>query len=84
MKKVIILRGVSGSGKSTFANIIKNGSDSVVIVTTDDYFYDEMGNYNFKIEELTLAHQSCRDKFLQALNCEDVQTIIVANSSVTS
>ena len=49
MKKLIILRGVPGSGKSTYAkNLIKYLTDvgfTAVSYEADTYFYDKDGNY---------------------------------------
>ena len=40
---LILLRGVSGAGKSTIAPMFKNA----VLVSTDDFFLDEYGDYVF-------------------------------------
>ena len=53
-KLMYIIRGVSGSGKSTLANDL--GKDGVVL-STDDYFYDDDGNYNFDPKKLSTAHE---------------------------
>ena len=77
-KKLIIIRGVSGSGKSTVAKLF--GEDAV-ICTADDFFYDSDGNYNFNANHLSIAHEQCFRKFLRALNNPDVDTIVIANTN---
>ena len=58
-----LLRGVPGSGKSTFASFIWN---DYAICEADKFFYDKEGNYNFDATKLKLAHVWCfnqvRDK----------------------
>jgi predicted kinase len=56
-----LLRGVSGSGKSQRANAIAQSCDGV-IVTTDDFWNDEEGNYNFDYSLIGEAHNWAREK----------------------
>ena len=58
MKKVLTLvRGLPGSGKSSFSNFIWN---EYAIYETDKFFYDKEGNYNFDATKLKEAHEWCR------------------------
>ena len=57
-KKLYIVRGLPGSGKSTFAKALV-GSDFLVC-EADKFFYDEEGNYNFDASKLKEAHEQCR------------------------
>lgn len=63
MKKLILLRGLPGSGKTTFADfligIISMEAD-VTVCAADDFFYDENGMYNFDASLLHKAHLSCQ------------------------
>jgi predicted kinase len=60
MKTLFIVRGVPGSGKSTFAHAIWN---NYAICEADQYFIDkETGEYKFNPDELKNAHQWCRDE----------------------
>lgn len=82
MKTVLILRGVSGSGKTTFAETLAAlNPDRVAICTADDYFYDEQGNYNFNPAELGKAHLYCQSLFHVAMESENIDLIIVANTN---
>ena len=79
MRQCIILKGTSGSGKSSFAELIAQPS---VICTADDWFVNDKGNYNFDATKLGLAHGACREKFDIALSDESVQNIVIANTNV--
>lgn len=62
--KVIIMRGIPGSGKSTFArNYELRSSTKTVIVSADDYFKQQDGSYNFVPEKIGEAHAQCADSF---------------------
>lgn len=85
MKTLILLRGLPGAGKSTFANYIW---ESNAIFEADQYFYDEEGNYNFDAVKLPLAHKWCQLRVRHAMeeNQENPQyfsEIIVSNTSTT-
>jgi len=84
MKTVIILRGVSGSGKSTLANLLTSLNEKKVrVVTADDFFVDEHGNYNFDGTKIKYAHQDCYDKFINALEDSDCDVVVVANTNTS-
>jgi predicted kinase len=57
MKILTLLRGVPGSGKSTFANLMWT---EYAICEADKFFYDKEGNYNFDPSRLKDAHEWCR------------------------
>ena len=80
MRTVIILRGVSGSGKSTVAEFLATGSQDAKICTADDYFLDEEGNYKFDPLKLGAAHRACMEKFERALK-NDYYLVICANTN---
>lgn len=78
MKKrnLIILRGVSGSGKTTFCNLMPDA----VVCCADDYFTDKDGNYKWYPEGLGKAHTYCWNQFKDVLDNTD-KDIIVANTN---
>lgn len=91
IKNVIILRGVSGASKTTFAEYIRDlygrginasssDSDDCAICTADDFFYDKEGEYKFDATKLKYAHEACKNKFDAALN-KGIELIIVANTN---
>jgi uridine kinase len=77
-KTVIIVRGVSGVGKTTFANIV---AEPKVVCTADDYF-EQGGKYNFDPTKLGEAHKQSMNRFDQALMNPAVKNIVVANTNV--
>lgn len=76
-KTVIIVRGVSGVGKTTFANIV---AEPKVVCTADDYF-EQDGKYNFDPNKLGEAHKQSMDRFKEALYNPNVKNIVVANTN---
>ena len=75
---LVILRGSSGCGKSSVARLFRG---EVAICTADDYFYDELGKYNFNPDHLSIAHKQCQEKFVYALDNPDFDTIVIANTN---
>jgi predicted kinase len=81
MKTLIILRSVSGSGKSTCAEVIKAlNPSSVKVCCADDYFVDADGNYNFDASKLYAAHRECQINAKEAMEC-GYEMVIIANTN---
>ena len=60
MKNLYIIRGLPGSGKSTFAK--KLVGDDFLVCEADKYFIDkETGEYNFDFTKIKDAHKFCQD-----------------------
>ncbi len=72
-KDLILVRGVSGSGKSTFAETL-----GCPVFTADDYFMVD-GKYQFVASLLPDAHADCKAKVQRAMY-EGVERIAVANT----
>jgi len=84
MHKVIILRGVSGSGKSTkahelFHSACVNG-ESCIICSADDYMINALGKYEFNPKKLQQCHTACQLVFVNAL-IDDVNLVILDNTN---
>ena len=85
MKVLILLRGLPGSGKSTFANYMFSNN----IFEADQYFYDEDSNYNFDASKLHDAHKWCQSRVERAMECnldtegQYYSEIVVSNTSTT-
>jgi len=75
-KKLIIVRGIPGSGKTTFAEIL-----SRAICCADDYFMRK-GKYVWKAEKVGTAHEWCQRKCRRFMK-KQIDTIVVANTSTT-
>lgn len=85
-RTLLIIRGVSGSGKSTFANLVSSYcKDEIMhsIHTADDFFIDNQGNYNFDVQKLGKAHEWCINSVKIAMDFFGRPLVIVANTSTT-
>ena len=84
MKKMVVMRGCPGSGKSTFAKEIlalhKSVGEQGAIFSTDNYF-TAGPYYFFSREALGQAHQWNKWMVLQAAK-NDVPLIIVDNTNI--
>jgi predicted kinase len=56
---LFLVRGLPGSGKSTFATHIWN---EYAICEADKFFYDKEGNYNFDASKIKDAHAWCKNE----------------------
>ena len=75
MEKVLyIVRGVPGSGKTTFAKQL-----TANVFEADHYFYDNEGNYNFIPSEIKEAHKECQ-QFVGFAMESNIQKIAVSNT----
>ena len=54
-KRLILVRGIPGSGKSTFARSLGG-----VHYEADMFFLDEMSNYVFDVTKIKDAHSWCQ------------------------
>ena len=75
-KDLIIIRGIPGSGKSTFAEMV-----SRAICCADDYFMRD-GKYVWKAEKVGTAHAWCQRKCRRFMK-KQIGQIVVANTSTT-
>ena len=75
MEKVLfIVRGIPGSGKSTFAKQL-----TANVFEDDHYFYDNDGNYNFVSSEIKDAHKECNQFVGHAME-SSIEKIVVSNT----
>jgi predicted kinase len=75
MEKILyIVRGVPGSGKTTFAKLL-----TLNIFEADHYFYDTNGNYNFIPSEIKEAHKKCQ-QFVEYEMESGIPKIAVSNT----
>lgn len=82
-KIMYILRGISGSGKSTFANTFNNPIEHVVC-SADNYFTDRnTGVYNFNPSKLPAAHAACFRDAVEACQSDEIRIVIIDNTSTT-
>lgn len=80
--RLVILQGISGSGKSTWAQktreeLMSQGK-TVEICSADDYWGED---YNFNPRNLPRAHQVCQQKAVKAM-ANRVGVIIIDNTNI--
>ena len=80
-KNLYIVRGLPGSGKSTFARSI---AKSYQIFEADQYFM-KRGKYNFDMSKLKEAHDDCKQRVARRMrenlfNSIFFNTIVVSNT----
>jgi predicted kinase len=76
-KNLIIVRGIPGSGKTTFAKMIGRA-----ICCADDWHTDREGNYNWKPENVGKAHDWCKRKCRRFMK-KNINPVLVVNTSTT-
>lgn len=81
-KTLYILRSVSGAGKTTLARTLESCLHDCISTAADDYHYDNEGNYNFDIGNLSRAHEWCKTEVL--LNMRNERANIVVHNTNTS
>lgn len=79
MKTLIVIRGLSGSGKSTIASLICSGNEDRLMISSDDYFTSEDGVYSFDFTKLKEAHEWCKSEVASAMD-EEWGVIVVHNT----
>ena len=79
MKKMIILRGVPGSGKSTFVNLLTCLGDSTA--RSADKFFSRYGTYEFDSKLLGEAHAWCQENV--KLDCESGISLVIVDNTNT-
>ena len=80
-RTLYLLRGISGCGKSTLANNLLQLPDSVAFAA-DDYHTDENGNYNWKVKNVSKAHDWCKANVQDSM--EDLYDNIIVHNTNTS
>ena len=76
--KLILIRGVSGSGKSTHAKELLKQDPNLSHYEADMYFYNNEGKYIFDPTLLPEAHAWCKDQTEKDLR--NGKSVIVSNT----
>ena len=74
MKELLLLRGLPGSGKSTFARMLGG-----LHAEADMYFTDENGVYTFEPSKIKDAHKWCNELVEEWMK-EEQDKIVVSNT----
>lgn len=77
--KVVIVRGISGSGKTTW---LKRVYPEARVCSADHFFVAKDGSYQFDVEKLDEAHNFCLKKFL-GLIANETPLVAVDNTNLT-
>jgi len=77
MKKLFLLRGLPGSGKSSLAKSLMNAQTGHVEA---DMFFMKNGEYNFDASKLKEAHEWCRKQTDAYMKPHGFDTVIVSNT----
>lgn len=78
MSKLVIVRGIPGSGKSTFAKKLAKETDSAHFEA--DMFFIKDGEYHFDASKIKEAHEWCRDQVHKSIEAD--QSVVVSNTFV--
>lgn len=78
--RVVILSGISGSGKSTYAETMVKElvSGTFIICSADDYMIRD-GQYKFDPQQLEQAHNQCFRQFMEG--CQRNHPLIIADNT---
>jgi predicted kinase len=78
---LILLRGVPGSGKSTFANVIlqQPNNNPQEVLSADDFFVNNEGVYIFDGTKIKEAHNYCQFRCSERMR-QEISRIVVANT----
>lgn len=77
MKLVTIMRGIPGSGKSTYTKQFPNA-----VICSADHYFEKDGEYRFDKNKLGVAHHQCKMRFHAAL-IDGEEHVIVDNTNMT-
>lgn len=81
VKTLYLIRGVPGSGKSSFANELLKATIVDEVFEADQFFLGLDGRYLFDATKLGNAHAWCQSKTRLALSLG--QSVAVSNTSTT-
>ncbi|OHX66742.1 AAA family ATPase [Flammeovirga pacifica] len=76
MCRLLLLRGLPGSGKSTIAKSL-GGS-----IEADDFMVNDLGEYEFNVRKLDYAHKSCLEMTKMCMSRRQ-ELIVVSNTFTT-
>jgi tRNA uridine 5-carbamoylmethylation protein Kti12 len=81
--RVVILSGLPGSGKSTYARTLVDETGGRWVVCSADLFFMVNGEYLFDPSKIGEAHQKCWQHFYDAMSLK-IENIIVDNTNLTT
>ncbi len=85
--RVVVLRGLPGSGKSTHARRLAQeavDADLRAEIVSADIFFERDGAYRFDPAQIGEAHASCLRAFMDHAECCGLALIVVDNTNTTA
>ena len=79
-KTLILIRGLSGAGKATLADIITGEDEEREAVSVDDFFVDDAGVYKFEPNSIKQAHKWCLEETTELLHDKEINLVVVHNT----
>ncbi|XP_063161774.1 NEDD4-binding protein 2-like 2 isoform X2 [Candoia aspera] len=67
-KRLLILRGLPGSGKTTLSHILLGQSCNGIVFSTDDYFHQINGCWAYNVSQLGAAHEWNQNRAKEAMD----------------
>ncbi|XP_070605989.1 NEDD4-binding protein 2-like 2 [Erythrolamprus reginae] len=67
-KRILMLRGLPGSGKTTLSRILLGQSCNGIVFSTDDYFHQISGCWNYDVSQLGAAHEWNQNRAKEAMD----------------
>jgi hypothetical protein len=84
-KRVVIMSGIPGSGKDTYAHSLPMPSGHKALISADQFFTMSDGYYKFDPSKLEQAHADCFRRFIEQVACpwKDIPPplIVVCNTN---
>lgn len=78
MTKLTLVRGVPGSGKSTYARGIQEAEPGTLHFEADQYFVGSDGVYRYDAGRIGAAHRWCQAETQRAL--DEGRSVVVSNT----
>lgn len=80
--KVVIMRGLPGSGKSHYA---KKNFPGAITLSSDHYFINSDGEYVYDPAKIGSAHAWCFKSFVKCLmECVSIDALVVDNTNISA
>jgi predicted kinase len=80
MPKLILVRGIPGAGKSTYAKKLHDDGDVFIHLETDNYWIRPDGHYDFNVHRIKESHAWCLKNTKEWMVRLPYQSIAVANT----